>query len=393
VSTLAEVPPEQQQPRAESPDALPGASERAAEAVTRHLQRARELIGARRFPEGELELSRALTVVPDDLRALKLLALVRFKLGRLADARQAYLSARQVAPQDAAVRLNLGLIALRLEWYDEAVTELEAVTRLGGGDARTWSYLGHAYARTGATGRAALAFRRSGQAEVAPELEQGRPRIADPMASPGTSDDPAPHSAVDFAVAHLVPTERAGNGRDDPLPFAVDREAHARQTALLATAGDLAAVPARRRRQGQLTDTPLGAPGDPFVRCRGTGQLWLTSPARGRGLVPLTLEEDVLYLREERVVAFDGEVVWEAGRIPGGGPALLQFRGSGRVVVDAGPGEVVALRVPQDELISVAPERLLGWMGRVVAEGVRHPQGGACLRVACEGEGVLLLSR
>src|SRR6185369_16864711 len=92
----------------------------------RHLRRAGELIGAQRLPEGELEILKALALSPRDLRALKLLALVRFKLGRLAEAREVYRTAHEVAPEDAAVRLNLGLIALKLDWFEEAISELES---------------------------------------------------------------------------------------------------------------------------------------------------------------------------------------------------------------------------------------------------------------------------
>jgi len=375
-------------------------------AVDRHLRRAGELIGARRLPEGELEILKALALSPGELRALKLLALVRFKLGRLGEAREAYRTAREVAPQDAGVRLNLGLIALKLDWYEEAVAELEAATRLAPGETRAWSYLGYAYARTGADGRAALAFRRAGQPEVAAELERGRQSGGDPLAalveaasqphptSEGTPPQAAAPTAIGYAYTHLLAVEgEPERAVDDTLRLTVDGEAHVRQAALLASVGELGTTPAHRRRQGRLIEAPLGTPGDGFVRCRGQGELWLTLPAGSRALVPLTLDHDVLYLREERVLAWGGEVVWEAGRVPGGGPPLLQFRGSGRVVVDAARGEVAALRLPDGEQVQVAPARLLGWMGRVVAHGVRGDAGAGCVRVACEGEGVLLLSK
>ena len=64
------------------------------------------------------------------MRVLKLLALVRFKLGRLTEARQVYREASDIAPEDYAVRLNLGLIALKMEFFSEAALELEAAVRL-----------------------------------------------------------------------------------------------------------------------------------------------------------------------------------------------------------------------------------------------------------------------
>jgi len=54
---------------------------------------------AQRLPEAELQLLRAQADAPHDLRVLKLLALVRFKLGRLAEARQIYREAAQIAPR------------------------------------------------------------------------------------------------------------------------------------------------------------------------------------------------------------------------------------------------------------------------------------------------------
>jgi hypothetical protein len=374
----------------------------------RHLRRAGELIGAQRLPEGELEILKALALSPRDLRALKLLALVRFKLGRLAEAREVYRTAHEVAPEDAAVRLNLGLIALKLDWFEEAISELESATRLSPEDQRAWSYLGYAYARTGAKARAAAAFRKAGQQEVAMEIERAAPQGA--LAAALGAEPPAARtqeapvatpaeiateqtSAAGYAFSHLY-NENAPRTRDGVLHLSVIGETHVRQSALLAAAGDVRIEEARRRRRGRVTDELLGSLDDLFVRCLGEGDLWLTIPPRGRGLVALTLDQDVLYLREERVVAFDGEVVWESGRVPWDGLPLLQFRGTGRVVADAGRGDVVALRVPEGRAMTVARARLIGWLGRVVVQSLREPTTTNPLpHVTCEGEGVLLLSK
>jgi tetratricopeptide (TPR) repeat protein len=372
----------------------------------RHLRRAGELIGAQRLPEGELEILKALGLSPRDLRALKLLALVRFKLGRLAEAREVYRTAHEVAPEDPAVRLNLGLIALKLDWFEEAVSELESATRLAPEDQRAWSYLGYAYARTGAKARAAAAFRKAGQNEVALEIERASPQgglaaalapetpARSPEAPAVTTGESAAEqtSAAGYAFSHLY--NDGARNRDGVLRLSVLGETHVRQSALLAAAGEVRIEEARRRRRGRLTEELLGSLDDLFVRCLGDGEMWLTVPPRGRGLVALTLDQDVLYLREERVVAFDGEVVWESGRVPWDGLPLLQFRGNGRVVADAGQGDVVALRVPEGRSITVARGRLIGWLGRVVVQSRREPSATNPLpHVTCEGEGVLLLAK
>jgi tetratricopeptide (TPR) repeat protein len=390
-------------------ESAPAADEREQD-FTRHLRRAGELIGAQRLPEGELEILKGLALSPRDLRALKLLALVRFKLGRLAEAREVYRTAHEVAPEDAAVRLNLGLIALKLDWFEEAISELESATRLAPEDQRAWSYLGYAYARTGAKARAASAFRRAGQADVAAEIERAapptglaaalapEPTAARPQEGPvaAASEIAAEQaSATGYAFSHLYSDgPGAARTRDGVLHLSVIGETHVRQSALLAAAGEVRIGEARRRRRGRITDELLGSLDDLFVRCQGEGELWLTVPPRGRGLVALSLEQDVLYLREERVVAFDGDVVWESGRVPWDGLPLLQFRGTGRVVADAGRNDVVALRVPEGRSMTVARTRLLGWLGRVVVQSLREPTGDNPLpHVTCEGEGVLLLSK
>src|SRR4051812_29756159 len=84
-----------------------------------HLASAGGLIAARRFREAEIEVLRALSGYPGDVRALNLLALVRFKLGRLEEARATYREIAAAAPRDPAVRRNLGLLALKAERVDE----------------------------------------------------------------------------------------------------------------------------------------------------------------------------------------------------------------------------------------------------------------------------------
>ena len=114
---------------------------------------------------------RAISSAPADLRALNLLALVRFKLGRLDEARATYREIATLAPNDPAVRRNLGLLALKAVRADEAVGELELAANLAPVDKRSWSYLGYAYTRRGDAVAAAAAFRRAGQDAVADEIE------------------------------------------------------------------------------------------------------------------------------------------------------------------------------------------------------------------------------
>src|SRR6185295_16655933 len=50
-------------------------------------------------------------------------------------------------------------------------------------------------------------------------------------------------------------------------------------------------------------------------RLTGTGDVWVAgTPSRW---LPVSLTEDVLYVREDRVLAFDGTLSWETGTVPG----------------------------------------------------------------------------
>jgi hypothetical protein len=434
-----------------SPGSASGASPALAEpspeeqAMVARLRRTSELVSAQRLPDAEAELLLAQDLSPRDLRVLKLLALVRFKLGRLADSRRVYRAACEVAPEDPTVRLNLGLIALKLDSFSEAAQELEAAVRLQPEDRRAWSYLGYAYARNASPAQAATAFRRAGQHELAAEMEraaspshtpeaalvEGLPLppssaaastaqslssgMATPRpvrrldATPVPSLQPSSRSGIPDEIATLgaftasrllslptlpQPLVSLGQGI---LRFSAGSETHVRQSALLVALGGQGLSLARRRTRGHLSDDALASDSDRFVRVEGGGDLLLSSTDPERGLVALSLDRDVFYIEEERVVAWGDEVVWESGAVPGNGKALLQFRGTGRVVLLAADNELVAIRIAEGDCMAVPIARLAGWLGRVVVQGQPARDGEAEVpglhHVTCEGEGVLLLSR
>jgi len=414
------------------------------QALLAQLRRASELVSAQRLPEAETELAAARQMAPHDLRVLKLLALVRFKLGRLDEAGVVYREAAQVAPEDPAIRLNLGLIALKLESFAEAARELEAAVRSQPDDRRAWSYLGYAYAKSASPAQAATAFRRAGQHELAAEMEravtpsshsseipiveglaEAAPNQAlDARSVLSTQATPRPQLRSDltpvpaftaklaearldemvtlgeFTTARLLalspiaaPLEATGNG---VLRFRAGVETHVRESSLLVALGGQGLSLARRRARGHWSGAQLATDTDRFFRVDGDGEILLFSPDRKRRLTALALDRDVLYIEEERVVAWGDEVVWESGRVPGNGKALLQFRGTGRVVVLCGEDELVAVRISETEGFAVPTLRLAGWLGQVVVQGQpaaseNTPPGLSF--VTCEGEGVLLLSR
>jgi hypothetical protein len=413
------------------------------QALVARLRRTSELVAAQRLPEAEGELLVAQGLAPRDLRVLKLLALVRFKLGRLAESRQVYRQASEVAPDDPTVRLNLGLIALKLDSFVEAALELEAAVRLQPDDRRAWSYLGYAYARNASPAQAATAFRRAGQHELAAEMERAatpQSHATDsavveglPLAS-STEDSrplssamatPRPARRLEATPIPVLQSDSSGAGSEEMvtlgsfttarlltlsppsraleplgqgvLRFSAGAETHVRQSALLVALGGQGLSLAHRRTRGHLSGDTLASDADPFFRVESGGDLLLSSPEPERGLVALALDRDVFYIEEDRVVAWGDEVVWESGSVPGNGKGLLQFRGTGRVVLLAGENELVAVRIAEGDRMAVPIARLAGWIGRVAVQGQPTRDGEAAVprlhHVTCEGEGVLLLSR
>lgn len=378
-----------------------------------HLASAGEMVGHKRFREAEVEILRALSLVPSDVRALNLLALVRFKQGRLEEARDTYREIIAASPDDATVRLNLGLLALKLERIDEAVAELEKAARLAPGDPRAASYLGYAYAKRGDTAAAAAAFRRAGQEALAARVEEGSgphggpaehrpspmevalsaPRSMDtasPLAAlplrPSPATEAQPLSVISFVLARLGLIDAVAPPQGEALRLDVRDEAHVRGDAALASVGKAEWQPAFRRVRGRVSKTPLGRDEHRFFRLVGPGEVWVAgSPGRW---VALSLDDDILYVREDRVLAFDDGISWESGRVPGDGLAMLQFRGRGRVALQLDDNPT-AIRIATERPALVSRSRLLGWVGRVVAH--RHRIKGGPFQISCEGDGVMLL--
>ena len=431
-----------------------------------HLAAAVRMVGAGRFRESEIEVLRALSISPADMQSMKLLALVRFKLGRLDDAYALCREMLDARPQDAAIRLKAGVLALKTNRLDQAVRDLETVVRATPGNTRAWGYLGFAYERRGNRISAAAAFRKAGQNEWADDLE-GDPIIE--VIDPGDgsegptvsseaaaalaaatvvgvlSDDGAESSDFDgpvrlrspspwpndverpstappskptsplvgtraiplslFATTRLVPAYAPGDGRDSAFSLGtnvridVSSGILVRASSVFAFTGTGTWAAVQRLERGRESTRPLGTPESPFLRLAGQGQLMLHTPQEEVSVaprahpIPLILEDDVFYVREDRVVAFDAALGWEAGQIPRLGLSFLQFHGRGQVTVLA-HHEVLAVKVTAKTPTQMSSRHVLGWWGRLVGQGTVNEDSAAAqppLDLTCEGDGVVLL--
>jgi hypothetical protein len=176
------------------------------------------------------------------------------------------------------------------------------------------------------------------------------------------------------------------------LVIRVDERVHTRLVGVHATGGDLAFEPALRRSRGHQTDERFDYGGPPLHVVTGHGYL-IAVPGK-RPFTAVTLDDDILYLREDLVFAFDSTLRWENGHVPGlrGRLPVVQFRGDGSLVLRS-EQPLTRVKLPPSGVVYVDASRLAGWIGRVIPRAVVPPNGAPMgeICVECTGEGVVLL--
>ena len=158
------------------------------------------------------------------------------------------------------------------------------------------------------------------------------------------------------------------------------------------TGGDLQYDFAMRRSRGHATEERFDYGGTPLHTVSGHGYL-VAVPGK---LVfsAVTLDDDILYLREDLVFAFENTLRWESGNVPGlrGKLPVVQFRGDGALAVRL-ERPLVRVKLPASGVVFVDADRLAGWIGRVIPRAVIPPAGGpmGTMCVECTGEGIVLI--
>jgi uncharacterized protein (AIM24 family) len=463
------------------------------EALDQAVLRGSELLKLGQLDEAQRAFRSALALEPDNARVLALLGLSHFRANEFADARDVYEQLVDRAPTDASHRLNLGLVYLKLNDADHAISALEASRALDPSAGRAVSYLGLAYARAGRYAEAYRAFLLAGQNDLAIEIEvnltaaerdrihaqigrtpqgahdpataapsvprtkppgappkarpsQEIPVVAAPELSPPTSDgrhsdsmqfvlpraDPAARptpiddgaSMISRAVTTATPSPVAGPrtkaggfaprplselatddlvrpddgddafelGTGGALIIRVGERMMTRLDGVHITGGDLAYEAAMRRSRGHNTDEPFAYGGSPLHAVTGRGYL-IAAPGE-HAFNTVLLDDDILYLREDLVFAFQASLRWENGNVPGlrGKLPVVQFRGHGALTMRL-VRPLVRVKLPAQGTVFVDADRLAGWIGRVIPRAVVPPPGGplGAMCVECTGEGIVLV--
>ena len=221
----------------------------------------------------------------------------------------------------------------------------------------------------------------------------GRARgAATPTSQPGAVDPPSAARGRGGAAAVV----RAGAARAGAVAVDPGRRASGWRSPTRPTRAPTRSSPARARSSGSRASGArrVGAApsrwgaraGAPFFRLTGGGEIWIAG-ATNRWL-PLRLADDVLYVREDRVLAFEGSLTWEAGAVAEHGLRMLQFRGRGTVALEL-PTDAIAIKVTDEKPTLLSAARLYGWVGRLVPHGARMPGDGAVpARLSGRGRGL-----
>lgn len=401
--------------------------------LTAILHAAGEYLRAGDVIAAEEEVNQALALRPDDVRVLNLLGLVRFRAGRHEAALTLYQDLVERQPSDASLRLNLGLVELRMGRNTEAAAHLQQVVDQEPDNIRAFGYLGLALMRSGQLLEAREALLRAGQEELVREVDaQLAPAagaaVEDQVAAsadltaigetvPG-GDAPvvpaaggaeigeeaiagpllklhAPQSIASFAAARLLRGGEPGHSfalaDGGLLVIRVNGRLPTRNVGAIVSAGQLHFEPLKRRIRGRITDEPIGNGLDAMYLTTGHG-LIVVAP-RGQRFTALTLDQDVVYVRESALFAFDESLAWESGRIPGSGPEgepTLQLRGRGQCVIRS-HRPTFCLQVAPGDSLFVGEEVLLGWVGRVQPRQLKGSDDEPTPYVEATGEGTLIL--
>jgi Flp pilus assembly protein TadD/uncharacterized protein (AIM24 family) len=232
------------------------------------------------------------------------------------------------------------------------------------------------------------------------------------------------HSMISYAVASATPTSAAAvrtrTGGTPPRPLSdlatddlvrpddgddvfeigpsgalivrVTERVMTRLDGVHITGGDLAYELAMRRSRGHNTDEAFNHGGSQLHAVSGRGYV-IALPGKA-AFAAVSLDDDILYLREDLVFAFEATLRWENGNVPGlrGKLPIVQFRGDGAVALRlARP--LVRVKLPAQGMVFVDADRLAGWIGRVIPRAVVPPPGGplGAMCVECTGEGIVLV--
>lgn len=149
-----------------------------------------------------------------------------------------------------------------------------------------------------------------------------------------------------------------------------------------------------RHARGREQAEPLGGSAAPLVLLEGAGSLVIAAPG-SLSAVAVALDDDFLYVREDRLLGFDSSLRHENGRLATGGDEpipMVQLSGHGTVIF-ASHAPLHAIGVDSERPLAVRADDVLGWTGRLLPQPLPASQapGSAHGLVAFNGDGAVFL--
>ena len=365
-----------------------------------HMYRGAELLDQNRVHEAKEEIEGALRLQPSDPKGQDLMAVSYFRMGMYPRAIVLYEDLVARFPDHLTPRVNLSLCYLKTGQPDRALEHLQLVVEKDPRHERAWAYLGLVHQRRNDYDNARVCFERAGNkrmvrrmidlatgdpqavlrlaaAEAFHELDMGELEFSiasdDPAADHGTWESPehAPPQAQPTPARNLLPPlsfEQRVTPSGTGFVVRADQGLAVRLDRVVAFAGksptvDASALP--RRSRGRIQDLPVGSAARPLmIVSEATG--FVLEPSEGRVLRELTLQDDIVCVREDLLVALDLSLDYENGRLPSGACdsiGMVRLRGSGLAIADF-PRQHRAMGVEASVLARC--RSVLGWTGRLV---------------------------
>lgn len=205
-----------------------------------------------------------------------------------------------------------------------------------------------------------------------------------------------PMPLSEFATARLIRPEDGDHTFETSaggvLIVRVRGRVYSRTEGANVTGGELRYEVASRHVRGSSTGEAFSYDGRAMFVVSGFGHL-VAAPL-GEHFSVVALDDDILYLREGIVFAFEEQIRWENGHVPGSQATIpmVQFRGRGEVAFRS-KRPLLAIKLAPERVLYIDAHVLAGWIGRVVPRAVSPAAGGATstMFVECTGEGVVLV--
>lgn len=338
------------------------------------------------------ELTRSRQLDPSQVRAVSYLGLAHARAGDYAKAYEAFLHAGQ---RDLAREMSQFLDPAERERIAAGNAAIAAAESDGGEDAGVDAAADESEADEPSNGAVTDYADDAGAITMA--VATAMPSAVAATTATRTESGGAPSRPLsELATARLLRPEDSGEpfeiGHGGVLIIRVSDRVLSRTEGVIISGGDLAYEPATQRVRGAQSAEIFGGSDRPMFIVTGSGHL-IAAPL-GERFSAVRLDDDILYLREDLVFAFEHDLHWENGHVPGADATIrvVQLRGEGCVALRTRRPPLTVKLTP-DSVLYVDADVLAGWIGRVVPRVVAPAAGGKSSApfVECTGEGVVLI--